>query len=113
MWTETIRKEYERQNTRYASDMTDGEWALVAPHLPPAKPLGRPRTIDLRELVNALLSPLARLQVAHAADENSAKSTLYRYFTAWREDGAWCRIHRVLYSQRASRRGARHARARR
>lgn len=54
MWTETTRKRYERQNTRRASDLTDEAWTLVAPHLPPGKPLGRPRTIDLRELVNAL-----------------------------------------------------------
>jgi transposase len=35
--------------------MTDAEWALIAPHLPPAKDLGRPRKTDLREVVNALL----------------------------------------------------------
>ncbi len=54
MWTETIRKQYERQSERYASDLTDGEWALITPHLPAAKPIGRPRTTVLREVINAL-----------------------------------------------------------
>jgi len=54
-WTETTRPQYERDCSRYASDMTDAERALIAPHLPPAKDLGRPRKTDLREVVNALL----------------------------------------------------------
>jgi transposase len=44
---------------RYSSDLTDDEWALLAPHLPLAKPLGRPRETDLREAVNAMLYILA------------------------------------------------------
>ena len=42
-WTEITRRQYRRDGLRYASDMTDEEWQLIAPHLPPAKPLGRPR----------------------------------------------------------------------
>jgi hypothetical protein len=51
-WTETIRPQYERDCSCCASDMTDAEWALIAPHLPPAKDLGRPRKTDLREVVS-------------------------------------------------------------
>ncbi len=55
MWTEITRPHYERSGLRYASDLTDVEWNLIAPLLPPAKWLGRPRTTDLRELLNAIL----------------------------------------------------------
>ena len=54
-WTETARREYRRDAPRYASDTTDCEWALIEPFMPPPKPLGRPRTTDLREVVNAIL----------------------------------------------------------
>ncbi len=54
-WTEITRRQYRREGQRYASDLTDGEWALIAPHLPPPRRLGRPRTTDLRDVVDALL----------------------------------------------------------
>ena len=47
MWTETTRRQYRREDLRYASDMTDAEWALIEPHLPAAKRLGRPRCVPL------------------------------------------------------------------
>ena len=50
MWTETTRRQYRREDLRYASDMTDPEWALIEPHLPAAKPLGRPRCVARRRL---------------------------------------------------------------
>jgi hypothetical protein len=40
MWTEITRRKYEREGQRYASDVTDAEWALIEPHMPAAKPLG-------------------------------------------------------------------------
>ncbi len=55
MWTETTRKQYERQSARYASDRAEGKWALIVPHLPATKPIGRPRTTVLRKVINALL----------------------------------------------------------
>ena len=54
MWGETTRKPYERQGARSASELTEGEWALIAPRVPTAKPIGRPRTTVLREVINAL-----------------------------------------------------------
>ncbi len=54
MWTETTREKYERGNSRYASDLRGGEWALIEPFLPLPGSIGRPRTTDLREVVNAL-----------------------------------------------------------
>ena len=47
-WRETAREEYRRESGRHASDMTDREWALIGPFLPPARRHGRPRTTDLR-----------------------------------------------------------------
>jgi putative transposase len=47
-WTEITRAQYRRDELRYASDMTDAEWALIARQLPPRRRLGRPRNTDLR-----------------------------------------------------------------
>src|ERR1700730_14310986 len=55
MWTETAREQYRREDLRYASDMTDAKWALISPHLPGQKTLGRPRIVPLRGVVDALL----------------------------------------------------------
>ena len=54
-WRETARDEYRRESGRYASDMTDREWALIEPFMPPVRCHRRPRTTDLREVVNAVL----------------------------------------------------------
>src|ERR1700722_6765107 len=55
MWTEITRPKYEREGQRYASDVTDAEWALIEPHMPAAKPLGRPRDTELRAVLDAIL----------------------------------------------------------
>lgn len=55
MWTEITRNDYERRCGRYASDMTDREWALLAPFMPARKRNGRPRTTDLRDVMDAIL----------------------------------------------------------
>ena len=54
-WTGIARREHSREGLRYPSDLTDQEWLLTAPFIPPAKSGGRPRTSDMREVVNALL----------------------------------------------------------
>lgn len=55
MWTKITRAKYERAGQRYASDLTDAEWAVIELHLPAPKPLGRPRGTDLRAVVDAIL----------------------------------------------------------
>ena len=55
MWTEITRPQYERSGLRYASDLRDEEWNVIAPYLPARKRVGRPRTTDLREVLNAIL----------------------------------------------------------
>ena len=59
MWTVEHRRRYERTGLRYPSDLTDAEWALAEPLLPPAKRGGRPRTVDLREVLNGIFYVLA------------------------------------------------------
>ena len=54
-WTEITRPHFERRCPRYASDLTDEEWALDQPMMPALNRIGRPRKTDLREIVNALL----------------------------------------------------------
>ena len=53
-WTEITRPEYDRRGQRYASDTTDEEWALVAPFMPPASKVGRPRRTDMRAVWDAI-----------------------------------------------------------
>ncbi len=100
MWSETTRKQYERRTRRNASDLTDGEWALIAPHMPAARPPGRPRTTDLREVVNGLFYlPSTGCQWHMLPKELPPRSTVHRYFTTWREDRTWRCIHHVLYTR--------------
>ncbi len=55
MWTDSARRQYERCGCRYATDLTDAEFALIEPFLPTAKPGGRRRTTSLREVLNVVL----------------------------------------------------------
>lgn len=97
MWTEITRANYDRSDLRYASDLTDAEWALIEAFLPPAKRLGRPRTTDLREVVNALLYMMRTgCQWRMLPREFPPRSTVQRYFYAWREEGTWPRINHEL-----------------
>ncbi|MEM7620801.1 MAG: transposase, partial [Pseudomonadota bacterium] len=54
-WDDITRKDYNRNIGRYPSDITDKEWILIEPLFPPPKTGGRPRTTDLREVINACL----------------------------------------------------------
>jgi putative transposase len=55
-WDAASRHQHRRESTRYPSDMTDREWTVIGPLLPPPKPGGRPRRTDLRAVMNAILS---------------------------------------------------------
>ncbi len=50
-WTETARRQYERRNSRYASDLTDVEWSIIEPLMPASKHLGRPRKSEQAKLI--------------------------------------------------------------
>ena len=102
MWTEITRPQYERSGLRYASDLTDKEWKVIAPHLPARKRHGRPRTTDLREVLNAILY-MARTgcQWRMLPREFPPRSTVQRYFYAWRSDGTLRTLnHHLLMAAR-------------
>ena len=102
MWTEIARLQYDRSGLRYASDLTDGEWELIAPDLPARKRQGRPRTTDLREVLNAILY-MARTgcQWRMLPKEFPPRSTIQRYFYAWRSDGTLRALnHHLLMATR-------------
>jgi transposase len=97
MWTETTRRQYGREGLRYASDVTDEEWALIEAELPPAKTLGRPRTTELRAVINALLYMLTTgCQWRQLPKEFPPYSTVQRFFYRWRDDGLWQRLNHDL-----------------
>ena len=96
-WTEVTRRQYRREGLRYASDMTEGEWALVAPFLPAASHIGRPRTVALRTIVNAILYMASTgCQWRQIPREFPPVSTVQGYFYRWRDDGTWERINHAL-----------------
>lgn len=81
----------------YPSDRLDVEWALLSEVLPPAKPGGRPRSVDLRRILNGLLY-LVRSGCAwrYLPRDYGPWSTVYHYFRCWRNEGRWEQIHRHL-----------------
>ena len=103
-WTEIIRPNYRRDGLKYASDMTDEEWALIEPSMPVRRPIGRPRETDLRAVVNALFYVLsAGCQWRMLPKDFPPRSTVQGYFYRWRDDGTWAQInHQLLMVARES-----------
>jgi putative transposase len=96
-WTKTTRKQYRRDGLRYASDLTDREWQLVARLLPKPKRVGRPREVDLRVVLNAMLYILATgCQWRALPKEFPPFTTVQYYFYNWRDTQLWRRINRAL-----------------
>src|SRR5512145_207493 len=100
MWTNKNRARYDRSKLRYPSDLTDEEWRLVEPLIPPGKPGGDRRAVNLREVVNGLLYVLSTgCQWRAIPKDLPPKSTVYDYFDLWTYDGTLERIHRALYDR--------------
>jgi transposase len=98
MWTTANRGKYNRDGLRYPSDLTDAEWGLVEPLIPPAKRGGRRREVDVREVLNGLLYVLSTgCQWRAVPKDLPPKSTLFSYFDLWNWDGTLGRIHQELY----------------
>ena len=98
MWTKANRGKYNRDGLRYPSDLTDAEWVLVEPLIPPAKRGGRKREVDVREVLNGLLYVLSTgCQWRAVPKDLPPKSTLFSYFDLWNWDGTLGRIHQELY----------------
>ena len=100
MWTSENRARYDRSKLRYPSDLTDEEWARVAPLIPPPKPGGNKRTRDMREVVNGLMYVLSTgCQWRAIPKDLPPRSTVYDYFDLWDHDGTVQRLHHALYVQ--------------
>jgi putative transposase len=84
----------------YPTDLTDAQWALIAPLIPPPKHGGRPREVNMREVVNAIFyltrSGCAWRLLPH---DFPPWSTVHDYYRHWRLDGTWARMHDTLRGQ--------------
>jgi transposase len=98
MWTTENRGRYDRSKLRYPSDVTDAEWALLKPLIPPAKRGGNRRHVNEREVVNGLMYILSTgCQWRALPKDLPARSTLHDYLDLWSYDGTLERIHHALY----------------
>lgn len=100
MWTNENRGRYDRSGLRYPSDLTDAEWEIIAPLIPPAKRGGNKRTVVMREIVNGLMYILGTgCQWAALPKDLPPRSTVNDYFCRWNHDGTLDRIHHALYDR--------------
>lgn len=100
MWKLDHRRAADRRGLRYPSDLTDAEWALVSPLIAPAKRGGRPRTVDVREVLNAIFYVLSTgCQWSALPSDLPPRSTVWAYLDLWDWDGTIRRIHDALYVQ--------------
>ena len=98
MWTKENRRRYDRSGLRYDSELTDEEWAEIAPLIPPAKPGGNKRSVDLREVVNGVMYILSTgCQWRAIPKDLAARSTVYDYLDRWSWDGTLELMHYALY----------------
>ena len=98
MWKPEHRAAADRGGLRYPSDLTDTEWALVAPLIRPAKRGGRPRSVDVREVLNAIFYVLwTGCQWKALPKDLPPRSTVWEYLDLWDWDGTLGRIHHALY----------------
>jgi putative transposase len=81
----------------YPTDLTDRQWDYIRSLIPPPKPGGRPRHLDMRQVVNALLYVVVSgVQWRMLPKEYPAWQSVYHYFRCWRKDGTWKRLHDTL-----------------
>jgi transposase len=98
MWKPEHCRAAERRGLRYPSDLSDAEWALVEPTIPPAKHGGRKRTVNVREVLNGIFYALSTgCQWNALPSDLPPKSTIYDYLDLWDWDGTLERIHHALY----------------
>lgn len=106
MWTPEHRRAADRRGLRYPSDLTNAEWALVEPMIRPAKRGGRRRSVDVREVLNAIFYVLSTGCQWNALPRDlPPKSTVYDYLDLWDWDGTLERIHDALYVEARERAG--------
>jgi transposase len=100
MWTDENRAGYDRSKLRYPSDLTDQEWSLIEPLIPPARRGGNRRTVVVRDVVDGVMYILSTgCQWSALPKDLPPRSTVNDYFRRWDDDGTLDRIHHVLYIQ--------------
>jgi len=110
MWTAAERERYRRDGLRYPSDLTDAEWALIAPVTKPAKRGGRRRSVAAREVMDGLLYVLETgcrwrhlprdetgCRWRHLPRDLPPRSTVHGYLRRWEWDGTLEAVHHRLY----------------
>lgn len=84
----------------YPTDLTDSEWEFIEPLIPPTKPGGRPREVEMREIVNAIFYQLRSGGAWRLLPHDLPNwSTVYGYFNRWAKEGTWERINAILVRQ--------------
>ena len=97
MWTPTTREQRSRKALRYQTDLTDAEWAVIEPLLPPACSTGRPRAWPMREIVNAIFYVMrAGCPWRLLPSDLPPWQTVYRWFARFRDDGRFEKINHAL-----------------
>ena len=98
MWTAENRPRYNRDKLRYPSDLSDEEWSLIEPLIPPGKRGGGRRTVVMRNVVDGVMYILSTgCQWRAIPKDLPARSTLFDYLDLWSWDGTLERIHHALY----------------
>jgi transposase len=106
MWKPEHRRAADRHGLRYPSDLSDSEWSLIEPAIPPAKRGGRRREVNVREVLNAIFYVLSTgCQWQALPKDLPPKSTAHSYFMLWDWDGTLERIHHALYLETREREG--------
>jgi putative transposase len=85
---------------QYPTELTDSQWDIIQHMLPPAKSGGRPRSLDLRQVINAILYVVVGgIQWRLLPKEYPKWQSVYYYFRIWRDDGTWQRLHDTLRAE--------------
>jgi transposase len=97
MWTPTTRRQHSRAGLRYETDLTDAEWAIIEPLLPEPAPYGRPPVWSRREILNGIFYILrGGIAWRLLPKDLPPKSTVFGYFSQWRDAGVFARINHHL-----------------
>ncbi len=89
--------QHQKKEVKYETDLTDEQWQIISPLIPPAKPHGREREIDIREVINAIFYLLkSGCQWRMIPNDFPKWQTVYDYFSKWKKDGTWKKIHDKL-----------------
>ncbi len=97
MWTPTTRRQHSRDHLRYGSDLTDAEWEIIAPFMPPPARTGRPREWPMREIMNAIFYVLrAGCAWRLLPKDFPPMTTVYGWFLRFRREGLFETINHHL-----------------